>query len=54
MRLRHHFRRVLIRIRRFWRDTSAMDQRLNDAKHDPAVHMDADIERLRDSGKMNP
>jgi hypothetical protein len=54
MRLRHFVRRVIVGVRRFLRDTGAMDRRLDAAKHDPAVHMDADIERLRDDGHMNP
>ncbi len=54
MRLRHALRRLTIRVQRFFRDTSAMDRRLNAAKHDPAVQMDADIEHLRDSGRINP
>ncbi len=54
MPFRHLLRHLAIRLRRFFRDTSAMDRRLNAAKHDPSVHMDADIERLRDNGRINP
>lgn len=54
MRLRHALRRLAIRVQRFFRDPSAVDPRLNAAKHDPAVHMDADYEHLRDSGRINP
>lgn len=53
MPLRHLVRRLAVRLRRFLRETDALDERLNAAKHDPAVHMDADIERLRDAGSMN-
>jgi len=53
MRIRHALRRLVIRVQRFFRDTSALDERLNAAKHDPAVHMDVDIERLHNDGQMN-
>ena len=54
MRTHHVVRRAWIGLLRWWRDTAALDRRLNTAKHDPARHMDADYEKLRDDGRINP
>jgi hypothetical protein len=51
---RHVLRRISLWLRRWWRDSNALDRRLNATKHDPERQMDAEYEKLQDNGRINP
>jgi hypothetical protein len=41
-------------IARWWRDSGALDERLDAAKHDPARSEDQELERIELNGRFPP